>query len=72
MAWVISLIAVAYVSYHYRKLVDTVRDFKLEVEKRRKPPEETKSLIVDPADPIYQIQMEERMKMKLLNPDDDL
>ena len=67
VAWVLSLIFVALVAYHYRKVVDTLRSIKITQAPVKT--EEAKSVVLDPDDVVQQAQHQHEQNMKKLNPD---
>jgi hypothetical protein len=68
VAWVISLIFTAFVSYHYRQVVDSTKKVYKSLE-RRLEREEAESVIIDPDDLVQSTQIALEEEEKRLNPD---
>lgn len=71
LAWVLSLIATAYVSFHYRKLYDNLSELKSKLEAYIKPikDQEPDSTLIDPDDVVAMARFEHEQRMKELNPE---
>lgn len=75
LAWVLSLVSVGYLGYHYSKIISRLHTYQADLEEwrkdrqERKKQTELKSVIVDPEDIAYQVRMEEQRKIRELNSD---
>ncbi len=68
IAWLISLIVVFGLGYHYGSIVKKVKQLEVEVKKKiDQPKEEPESTLIDPLDPVKAAQYELEEQQKLLN-----
>jgi hypothetical protein len=68
LAWIISLIGVFLLGYHYGNISKKVKQLEVEVKKKiEKPQEEPESMLIDELDPVQTAQYELEQQNKRLN-----
>jgi len=71
--WILSLIAIFFVGYHYRGLTKKIEYLEEVIKSKidKKPePEEPKSTIIDPLDEVQEAIYEHKRMMARLNPEE--
>lgn len=71
LAWVLSVIAAFFLGFYLRTIKDTVEITKEALKtKIEKKPEEPKSMLIDPLDPISEAKYEMERRNRILNGED--
>lgn len=71
IAWVISLVAVFLLGYHFRGLTKKIEHLETQVKKKvSKPKEEPESELIDLTDPVAEARYQQKKLMEDLNKDE--
>lgn len=70
VAWILSMACAFYLGYRFYTTEKQLNALKIIFEKPKKP-EEKRSYIIDPDDPVQQAERERKELFKKLNPEDD-